>query len=61
VRGTSNFPTTGAQLSALNQPINAEVIHAQKIGGFLKGIGKPLRPSGGCLRLRRVTECFHMD
>jgi hypothetical protein len=36
------------KLSALNETIDAEVIDPEEIGGFVKGIGKPLR-FGGCL------------
>ena len=34
--------TTGAQFAALDQPVNAEVINSEKIGGFFYGIGEPL-------------------
>lgn len=39
------FPTkstTRAKLPALNQSINAEVIHAEKVSGFLHRVGEPL-------------------
>jgi len=34
------------QLSALNETIDAEIIDTQEIGGFMKGVGKPLRFGG---------------
>jgi hypothetical protein len=34
--------TTGAQFAALDQPVNAEVINAEKISCFFYGIGEPL-------------------
>jgi hypothetical protein len=41
------------QLSALNETIDAEIIDPQEIGGFVQGIGKPLRFGSGRLRWRR--------
>jgi len=33
---------TRTQFAALDHPIDAEIMDAQKLGGFLDGIGKPL-------------------
>ncbi len=53
--------TTGAQFSALDQSINAEVIDSEKIGGFLYGIGEPLLFGGlidnrCAVRLHRAAD-----
>jgi hypothetical protein len=49
--------TARPQFATLNEPINAEVVDAKKIGSLLNGIGKPLLFRNG--RLGHWSECFH--
>jgi hypothetical protein len=45
---------TRTQFAALDHPIDAEIMDAQKLGGFLDGIGKPLCL---CQSLRQRWTC----